>query len=228
MAVSTPQDPRGEGAPYNPYGQPGGYRAGQQPGQYTSSPLAGQPYQTYPGPQLPQGQPPQPHGYDPYSGTGPAGFGAGGPEPAKRPGLMVLALVLMVLAALPFLVGGVYGLVAVNAGSIPPELLTNPELVQAGATPALLVQAVRLVCGIMLAIALVYIAAAVLAFRGRNAGRIIATVLTVAFVLLLLGGLAGGAAAGGLIGFVAFLVVATVGSVVILFLPVSNAFFSRR
>lgn len=228
--MSTPQDPRSDGqaGSYNPYAQPGqeSYRAGQQPGQYTSSPLPGQGHQPYPG----QGQPPY-AGYDPYGGSAQAGYGTsghGGPvaEPVKRPGLMVLSLVLMILAALPFLLGGVVGLFALTPSDIPPELLSNPGLAQTGATPELLIQAAQLVLGAVVVVALVYLAFAIFAFRGRNWARIIVTVLTVGFVLLLLAGLAGGANAGGLLAFVVVLVVVMIASVVIMFLPGSQRFFS--
>lgn len=223
--MSTPQDPRGEGHPaYNPYGQTGGYRAGQQPGQYASSPLPGQGYQhPYPAP----GQTPYGAGYDPYGGSAQPGWGKAGPEPVKRPGLMVLALVLMVLAALPFLVGGVAGLATITAADIPAEVLNDARVVQAGGTPELILQAVQLLLGIMIVVALVYLLLAVLAFRGRNWARIVIAVLTVGFVLLLAAGLVSGGAAGGVVGFVAFLLVATIGGAVILFLPDSNRFFSR-
>ncbi len=222
--MSTPQDPRGEGQPaYNPYGQQGGYRAGQQPGQYASSPLPGQGYQ----PPFPaQGQ--QTYaGYDPYGGSAPSVWGNAGPEPVKRPGLMVLALVLMVLAALPFLVGGVAGLFTITATDIPAEVLNDARVVQAGGTPALILQAVQLLLGIMIVVALVYLLLAFLAFRGRNWARIVVAVLTVGFVLLLLAGLVSGGGSGGVLGLAVFLLVATIGGVVILFLPDSNRFFSR-
>ena len=222
--MSTPQDPRGEGQPtYNPYGQPGGYRAGQQPGQYSSSPLPGQGYQQpYPAPgQQPYG------GYDPYGGSAPSAWGNTGPAPVARPGIMVLALVLMVLAALPFLVGGVAGQFTITTSDIPAEVLNDARVVQAGGTPALILQAVQLLLGIMIVVALVYLLLAVLAFRGRNWARIVVTVLTAGFVLLLLAGLVSGGGSGGVLGLVVFLLVTTVGGVVILFLPDSRRFFSR-
>lgn len=221
--MSTPKDPRGEGQPaYDPYGQQGGYRAGQQPGQYASSPLPG-PYQPpYPA----QGQP-RSAGYDPYGGSAPVGWGKADEEPVKRPGLMVLALVLMIMVALPFLVGGVAGLATVTANDIPAEVLSNADVLRAGGTPALILQAVQLVLGFLVVVAVIYLMLAVVAFRGRNWARIVLTVLTVAFVLLLLAGLASGSTTGGLIAFVVAIAVAMIGGVVILFLPDSNRFFSR-
>jgi hypothetical protein len=207
--VTAPQDP---GQPqYNPYGQPGSYRAGQQPGQYSSDPLPGQ-YA----------------GYNPYGNPYPTGLDQGHDAPVTRPGILVLGLVLMVLAALPFVFAGLVGLFAqIDASMIPAEVLNDPQLLAAGATPALLISAVRVVAGFLLVIALVYLLFAFLAFRGRNWARILVTVLTIGFVLLLAASLVGGTTSGGLLGFVAFVVVALVGSVVILFLPDSNRFFAR-
>jgi hypothetical protein len=140
---------------------------------------------------------------------------------------MVLGLVLMILAALPFLLGGVLGLATVTASDIPPEVLTNPSIVRAGGTPELVLQALRVLLGLMVAAALGYLLFAVMAFRGRNWARILLTVLTAGFVLLLIAGVAGGGTSGGVLGFALFLIVAVVGGVVILFLPDANRYFSR-
>lgn len=213
----------GDGPQYNPYSQPGQYRAGQQPGQYSSSPPPGQGYQQpYPA----QGQPP-PAGYDPYGGSAPAAWGKPEPEPVKRPGLMVLALVLMVLAALPFLVGGVAGMFTITANDIPAQVLTDARVVQAGGTPALILQALQLLLGFMVVVAVVYLLFGVLAFRGRNWARILVTVLTVAFVLLLATILVGGGSTGGALIVLIVVAVATIGGAVILYLPDSNRFFSQ-
>ena len=215
----------GDGPQYNPYGRPGSFRAGQEPGQYSSSPLSGQGYQQpYPA----QG-PGSYGGYNPYGGATPAGFGKEPEPPARRPGLMVLALVLMLLAALPFALGGLVGVFApIDASAIPPGLLDNPQMVRAGATPDLLIQAIRLVSGIVVVVALVWSVLAVVAFRGRNWARIVLTVLTTGFVLLLAAGLVGGTTTGGLIGFVLGVALVMIGSIVILYLPDSSRFFTRR
>ena len=217
--MTTPQDP-GQ-PPYNPYGQPGSYRAGQQPGNYSSAPLPGE----YTSGQYAPGQ--QPHDYSPYGSPYPAGLDQGHAAPTPRPGIMVLGLVLMILASVPFLFGGLVGLLTpIDASAIPPGVLDDPQLVAAGATPELLISLVRVVAGVVVVIALVYLLFAVLAFRGRNWARILVTVLSVGFVLLLAASLAGGTTSGGLLGFVGFMAVAVVGGVVVLFLPDSNRFFS--
>jgi hypothetical protein len=220
--VSTPGDGQ-QGPPYNPYGQQGSYRAGQEPGQYTSAPPSGQQYPPYPAPG-------QPYGYSPYGSPAPAhpaGLDQEHAAPVSRPGVMVLGLVLMILATVPFLFGGVVGLVTpFDASAIPPEVLNDPQLIAAGATPELLISAVRVVAGLIVVMSLLYLMFAIFAFRGRNWARIMVTVLGVGFVLLLAASLAGGATSGGLLGFVAFVVVALVGGVVTLFVPDANRFFS--
>lgn len=217
--MTTPQDP---GQPqYNPYGQPGSYRAGQEPGNYSSSPLPGQ----YPPEQQAPAQ--QPYGYSPYGSPYPAGLENVQAAPPKRPGVMVLGLVLMILASVPFLFGGLVGLFApLDASTLPAGVLDDPQLVAAGATPELVISLVRVVAGVLLFFGLIYLLFAVLTFRGRNWARILVTVLSVGFVLLLAASLVTGTTSGGILGFVAFVVVAVVGSVVVLFLPDSNRFFS--
>lgn len=202
---------------YNPYGRPGSYRAGQEPGQYTSSPLTGQSYGA-------AGQ--WPPAYNPYGGSYPAGLDQVSESPAQRPGLMVLALVLMILAALPFLVAGVSGLAGVDAESISSEMLKNPQLAAAGATPELVNSLLRVVSGVLLVGSLLYLVLAVVAFRGRNWARIAVSVLSAGFALLLLAGLAGAGGVAGGLGLILFVLVAVLGGVVILYLPDANRYFA--
>ena len=136
--------PYGQAPPYGPstggpavrrsnpaYGQPGGY--GNQP----YNPYGNQPYGSAEG----QGG----YAYSPY-GTPPpypAGLDDGGVAPTPRPGVMVGALVLLILSALPFLVVGALMVLAVGPDVLPPEILNDPRLAEAGLTPELLVSAVR-------------------------------------------------------------------------------------
>lgn len=233
LPVTTPHDPQREGQPGQaPYGgppaqyavpQPGPYPVpqpgpfGPQPGQPGGQPSSGQPY-TY----NPYGTPPSPYG-TPY----PAGLDKPGVEKVPRPKIMIVALVLMLLAALPFLATGAILLLApLRPDVLPPGLLDDPRLVEAGATPELVISAARVFAGVVLAFALIYIGSAVLAFQGRNWARILATVLTVGFVLLLVVSLLLGATDVASIAFVLVIIAAIVGSVVILFLPDSARFFS--
>lgn len=235
-AVSTPSDPS-QGQP-DPGQQPrptygtgyGGvqypYPEGQAPAQQPPvQPYPDQPQQGYP--YNPYGQS-SPYGQSPYGP--PAGLGDKGPAPVARPGIMVVGLVLKLLAALPFLAFGVLFLVVpLDASLIPPEVLDAPELAEAGVTPEVLLSFVRVIGGFFAVLSLLYVLFAVLAFTGRNWARILVTVMTVGFGLFLLFGAASGgagdpASAAILLGP---LVLAVVG-VVTLFLPASNAYFSRR
>jgi hypothetical protein len=207
-----------------PYGQqPPPYV--QQPGQYGSRPYPGQPYggQPYSGDK-------DAYAYSPYGGTPyPAGLDDD-VQPARRPGIMILSLVLLILSALPFVAGGaLLLLIPLDASAIPPQLLEDPRLTSAGATPDLLINLIRTAGVLMLVLAVLYILFAVLAFRGRNWARILLAVMTVGFTLLLLSGLFSGAGSDTpSLLFLLFVVGASVGGVVLLFIPDSSRFVSSR
>lgn len=213
---------------YNPYAQPG-QQAGQpspygQPGQYGQ--YGGQPGQ-YGAPQYnPYGQPGQYAG-SPY-GTGAAGLGPDEKTPVARPGIMVLALVLLILSTLPFLLIAAMGLaVPVDLSALPPEY--EQQLQQAGVSPEMAVSALRGVGVVILVLALLYILFAVLAFLGRNWARIVLTIMTVGFTLLMLAGTLGGAAGDtGSLLFLLLIVGASVGGTIIMFLPEPSRWFARR
>ncbi|MBW0118169.1 hypothetical protein [Pseudonocardia abyssalis] len=237
--MSTPSDPaQGQPDP-GQQGRPAygtGYGGVQYPYPEGQAPAPQPPVQPYPGPANqgqsypynPYGQA-SPYGQSPYGGY-PAGLDDKASGPVTRPGIMVLALVLKVLAALPYLAFGVLFLVVpLDASLIPPELLDAPELAEAGLTTETLLSVVRVIGGFFAVLAVLYILFAVLAFAGRNWSRILVTVMTVGFALFLLfaavsGGAADPASAAILLGPVAL----AVAGVVILFLPASNAYFSRR
>ena len=101
---------------------------------------------------------------------------------------MVVVPVLMVLAALPFLLFGALFVAAPVAG-IAQEVLASPNMQAAGATEALVVSAMRMLGGVILGVALLYLVFGFLAFAGRNWARIVTAVLTGGFVLLLVAGL---------------------------------------
>ena len=75
---------------------------------------------------------------------------------------------------------------------------------------------------------LLYVIFAVLAFRGRNWARIMVTVMTIGFTLLLLSGLVTGTTgdASGLILLLVVLVL-SVGGTVLMFLPAAGRFFAN-
>lgn len=251
-AVSTPSDPTkgqpdpGQQAPPT-YGT--GYGGVQYPYPEGQAPAPQQPYpgqqsspgqQSHPGQQPYPGQAPQGYPYNPYAPSSPYGQSPYGGHPAglddkasgpvARPGILVVALVLKVLAALPFLAFGVLVLVApLDSSTIPPEVLDNPDIAAAGVTVETLLSIVRVFGVVFVVLSLLYVLFAVLAFLGRNWSRILVTVMTAGFSLFLLfAAVSGGAADPASAGILLLPVVLAVAGVVILFLPASNAYFARR
>jgi hypothetical protein len=224
----------GQPGQQGPYGQPGQYGQPTQPGQYG-------PYGQSAGYGGQYGQQGQAYGaqggyiYNPYGttpSTYPAGLGTEDSEPAKRPGIMILSLVLLVLSALPWLIGGVAALVApVDVGALPPSV-TEEQLEQAGVTAdelvSLMRDLVRVVGGAFLVLALLYVLFAVLAFMGRNWARIVLTIMTVLFALPLLAFSAFVGTAGDPVGlvFVLAITAASIGGTILLFVPAASRYFS--
>lgn len=226
--MTTPPDPeKGQPNP-GPYGPPpGSYGTGYGGAQY--------PYPGDQGPTPPGGPSPSTgYPYNPYNPYGenryPAGLDDKTPPPPVRPGAMVVGLVLMILAALPFLAfGALFLVVPFDADTIPPELLNNPQLADAGITPELLVSALRTAGGILLVLSLIYVVFAVIAFTGRNWARILVAVMTAGFSLVLLLGLAGGGATDVISVVIILLpVLLSVGGVTLFFLAPSNRYFATR
>ena len=117
----------------------------------------------------PAGQ--NPYAYSPYGGTP----HAGGPGPRRtvpRPRLLVAAPLMMLLASLPFLFFGVFFLLA-PVDNLVQEVLAGPRMQEAGATTDLVLAAIRIFGGVLLAIPLLYLLAGFLAFAGRNWARIV-------------------------------------------------------
>ena len=168
----------------------------------------------------------QPYAYSPY---GSAHSAPVGPAPVPRPGLMVLSLVLMIVATLPFLsLGLLFLVVPLTADSLPPEVLNSPRLQQAGATPELLISAFRLVGGIVLVAAVLYLLFGVLAFSGRNWARIVTAVVTTGFALLLAAILVASGGAVDTVAIACLLLVVLLGAAAILFAPRVNAWYAHR
>jgi hypothetical protein len=221
----------GQAPPYNPYAQQGQPQYGQQPGQYGQ--YGGQPGQ-YGQPQQynPYGQPGQ------YAGTpfGAEAAGLGPDEKAvSRPGIMILALVLLILSAVPFLLAGVAGLTGVavptDPAQLPPELAPPPGyLERADITLEQYVDALRALSGVLggvlLVLPLLYVLFAVLAFFRRNWARIILTIMTAGFTIVMLGSmlLGLGAVPTALVMILA-IVAASVGGMIIMFLPEPSRWF---
>jgi hypothetical protein len=229
----------GQYGPGQPYGQAPQYggQYGQHP-QYGQQPAYGPPGGYNNPPYSPYGN--QPYGpaegqggysYSPYGTPAPypAGLDDGGSADNPRPGVMVGALILLILSALPFLIIGVLMAIAVGTTVLPPEILNDPRFTEAGLTPDLVVSAVRLGGGVMAVVALLYLLFAVLAFRGRNWARVMVTVMTIGFALLLLSGLVTGAAGDpGSLGVLLAIVALCVGGTVLMYLPASTRFFANQ
>ncbi|GEL16391.1 hypothetical protein [Pseudonocardia asaccharolytica] len=208
------QQPYGQ-YPYGqqPYGQPP-----YDPSQYGQQPYAGQ-YGQY-------GQPPYggQYPYNPYAAT-PAGLDEQ-VQPVSRPPTVVLALVLLALSALPFIVSGVLFLtIPINLDALPPELNLDAAMAEAGVTPEQLIGVFRALAGAMLAVALLYVLFAVFAFLGRNWSRIVVTIMTAGFAILLLLGMSSGVDAASQ-GILVAILVLCVGGTVLLYLRPSNQFFT--
>jgi len=164
------QQPYG-GAPADPaqYGQ-----------QYGQTPYAG-----------PAGNAPTepPYVYNPYGNYSyptsyPSPAGLGGPEaapPPKRPGSMHLALLLVVVSALPYLLIGLAAIVVAGqaATALSPDDLARLE--QLGVDVG---QVMRTTGAVILAVALAYVLLGVLAWTGRRWARALLAATTVGFVLM--------------------------------------------
>ena len=155
--------------------------------------------QQHPGPQqlptgqYPSGQQDQPTGgypygqqYSPY-GAPTAGTGAD-PAPSRRPGSVVLGLVLMALAALPFLAFGLlFLLVPLGPELFPPDILATPGMAESGITSIdQLVGILRTGGAVLTGLAVGYLVIVVVGFLGRNWLRILTAVVTGVFAVLLL------------------------------------------
>lgn len=167
-----------------------------------------------------------PYAYNPYGSASPPTLER---HPSRKPRSMVFSLVLMIVATLPFLVLGLlFLLTPLNAGNLPPEVLNSPRLQQAGATPELLIAAFRLVGGIVLVAALLYLFFGVLAFTGRNWARVVVAVLTGAFALLLVAALVASGGAVDTVAIAGLLLVVILGAAAILFSPRVGVWYARR
>ncbi len=179
-----------------------------------------------------------PHVYNPYGNVSypstypvpPAGLGPDdAAPPVRRPGSVHLALVLLVLAALPYLLIGLLAAAASGdlAAAVPPDQLA--QLQQLGVD---LEQVVRATGLVMLGVALVVVLLAVLAWTGRGWARALLAAMTVGFVLMVLASVAAASSqgavvdAGGLLVLALPVVLAAVG-VGLLFGSAARAWFSR-
>lgn len=186
-----------------------------------------------------------PYVYNPYSNVSypatyptyptdsapPAGLGPHDlATPTPRPGSVHLALVLLLVSALPYLLVGFLALAAAGevAAAVPPDQLA--QLQQLGVD---LEQVVRTVGVVILAVALLFVLLAVFAWTGRGWARALLTAMTAGFALMVVGSIAAASAQGvavdvaNLVVLAGPLVLAIVG-LVLMFGAAARAWFSRR
>jgi hypothetical protein len=168
---------------------------------------------------------PNPYAYSPYGSPH-----AARPDWApvvRRPRLLIVAPLLMLLASLPFLFFGAFFLVA-PVDNLAAEVLASSRMQEAGATTDLVVSAVRIFGGILLVIAVLYMLAGFLAFAGRNWARIVTAVFTAGFAIVLAAALVASGGAIDTIALASVLLVLILGAVVILFSPGGSAWYAAR
>jgi hypothetical protein len=187
-----PQNPNAQNPNADPRYPDPPYPAGPQPSQPSgTSPYGATPHDTPPHDTRPYGTPGDPpYVYNPYaqlsyptSYPAPAGLGTdqGVGRPVRRPGSLHLALVLLVLSALPYLL---FGLVATLVADSAAAALPADDLAQLQAMGIDVAQVVRTVGLVMLAVAAVFVLLAVLAWSGRRWARALAAAMVVGFVLM--------------------------------------------
>ena len=178
-----PPDPRPSGrqpyVPRPPYGAPA----------YPGSPYDRSPYDQSPGDGSTGGPAEPPYVYNPYGNypypasypTSPAGLGPEPVLPPRRPGSLHLALLLVVLSAVPYLLVGLLAVAGAGqaATALPPEDLA--QLQQMGVD---LAQVIRITGFVMLAVALGFVLLGVLAWGGRRWARALLAATAAGFVLM--------------------------------------------
>jgi len=215
--VTTPGDQRqpdegGRPHPDQPYPTQQ-YPAQQYPDPRSAAPQH-DPYAN--GPYGNAGEPP--YVYNPYGNVSyPASYPsypsapAGGPGASRpgrrpdRPASMHLALLLMVLSTLPYLL---FGLVAALGARTAAEAIPQDQLSQFEELGIDLEQVVRATGIAILAIAVVFLLLAVLAWSGRRWARSLVTAMTVGFALMVVASLAAGTAQGVAVDGASLLVLA--------------------
>ncbi|MBP2365657.1 hypothetical protein [Pseudonocardia parietis] len=189
-------------------GTPQYYRPGPSSGTYPQYPQNPYPHGWTPGTppapypqQVPGGSDPQQAGPQPgpqWNTTGgggwgnpPAGLGQTPAAKAPRPRQLVTALIMLLAAALPFVLMGVAAMVTpVDESMLEQAGIPRAEyeamMTQAGMTFDQLAQMVRVMGAVFLVLALIYAALAVVAFLGAGGARLALAVLTGVYGLPLL------------------------------------------
>jgi hypothetical protein len=181
---------------------------------YPTPDPAGRPYGPTPYDDPAPGRGVPPHVYNPYGNvsypaTYPVPPAGQGPDdaapPVRRPGTVNLALVLLVLAALPYLLIGLLAMAASGdvEAAVPPDQLA--QLQQLGVD---LEQVVRATGAVLLAVALVFLLLAVLAWTGRGWARALLAAMAGGFVLTVLASVAAASSQGAVLDVAGLLVLA--------------------
>lgn len=209
----------------------GGPDPAAPPGRYPPRPQYGQQPESS-GPAEP------PYVYNPYGNFAypssyptPAGLGPDAElPPAKRPGSVHLALLLVIVSALPYVLIGLAAVAGAGqaAAVLPPEDLA--QLQQLGIDIA---QVVRTTGLVIAAVALLYVLLGVLAWTGRGWARALLAATTVGFVLMavasvLAAGSQGLAVNGGSVLILAVPIVLASAGVGLLFGGAARDWFARR
>jgi hypothetical protein len=204
------------------------------PNPYTNPPASGGPG----GPYGSQADAP-PHVYNPYGNFSypssypvpPAGLEPDGAAaaPARRPGSLNLALVLLLVSAVPYLLSGL--LMVAGAGQVE-EALPASQLEQLRQLGVDIEQVVRTAGVVVLGLAAVFLVLAVLAWTGRRWARGLLAALAVGFVLMVLVVLLGASSQGTAVDGASLLVIAgpavlAVVGVVLMFRSAARAWFDR-
>ncbi|WP_224389218.1 SurA N-terminal domain-containing protein [Pseudonocardia sp. ICBG1293] len=211
--------------PQNPY--PNGWHGGSTPPASPQQAPAAPTPAPQPGPGRQAGQGPQ---WNAGSGWGPppAGLGSGPQGRPARPRQVLSALIVLVAAALPFVVMGIGAMFATITDAVLddtgiPRADIDAALAQTGLTMDQLTQFVRVMGGVFLVLGLVWIALAVVAFLGAGGARIALAVLAGVYgipLLLLM--------APTLPLFAVLVVVLSVAGVALLYGPAAKEWYATR
>ena len=207
-----------------PYGAPA----------YPGSPYDRSPYEQSTG----DGSAEPPYVYNPYGNypypasypTSPAGLGPEPVLPPRRPGSLHLALLLVVLSAVPYLMVGLLAVAGAGqaATALPPEDLA--QLQQLGID---LAQMIRITGFVMLAVALGFILLGVLAWGGRRWARALIAASAAGFALMVVTSVVAAGSQGlpldaASLAVLAVPLILALAGVGLMFAPAARDWFARR
>lgn len=235
-ARPQPDAPAPESQP--PESQPPGRQPYVPRPPYGAPAHPGSPYDRSPGDGPTGGPAEPPYVYNPYGNypypasypMSPAGLGREPVQPPRRPGSLHLALLLVVLSAVPYLLIGLFGVVGAGqtTAALPPE--DQAQLQQLGVD---LAQVIRITGFVILAVALGFLLLGVLAWGGRRWARALLAATAAGFTLMVVASLVAAgsqglpldAASGAVLAAPLILALAGVG---LMFAPAARDWFARR